>query len=199
MLEKFSPWWRIQARAGTHSSLFCLLLYPPILLPKSARIQGSLSLRERRRERGREICGFFFFSLSLFLFIYFPFLFFTFSGHEIEFLSETRGGGAIVAPFTAASCSDQLLSWFRQRRFGDTSICIRDRCGSVRRRRRGFSVRLLFSLLSRGSELGARTTTDHGCFVSVRLCHKQRRRRRQFVTIITKLRETLARPANHTP
>ncbi|KMQ91234.1 hypothetical protein RF55_8926 [Lasius niger] len=42
------------------------------------------------------------------------------SGHEIEFLSETRGGGAIVAPFTAASCSDQLLSWFRQRRFGDT-------------------------------------------------------------------------------
>jgi len=35
-------------------------------------------------------------------------------------LSGTRGGGAIVAPFTAASYSDQLLSWFRQRRFGDT-------------------------------------------------------------------------------
>lgn len=44
-----------------------------------------------------------------------------------------RGGGAIVAPFTAASYSDQLLSWFRQRRFGDTSICIRGR-GSKRRR-----------------------------------------------------------------
>lgn len=158
-----------------------LPLLAAILYPSSARIQISFSPREEKREG--EIC------VRVFsLFIYFPFLFFTFSGHEIEFLSETRGGGAIVAPFTAASCSDQLLSWFRQRRFGDTSICIRDRCSSVRRRRGCCSV--LLSLLSRGSGLGARTTTDHGCFVSVRLCHKQRRRRLQFVTIITKLRET---------